>query len=198
MGASIIATGGVVTQRAQASSGVSDQVWSYPWSPETSIWISLSWAFAQALLVVGAWGLRRSSAAGSTRAARPGLTLAVLGTSLIVVGHLASIPVRDQSIHATGPQIVGAVFGLGTVLSAIGFLVAGSATVKAKRWYGWQRFAPLALGVSTLALIGLEFTKALPTAVGIYALCFLALGIALRTRPSAATHASRTQVAHGV
>jgi hypothetical protein len=41
-------------------------------------------------------------------------------------------------------------------------------------------------GIWTLALIGLQFTKALPTAVGIWGLCLLALGVAPYTRPSPA------------
>jgi hypothetical protein len=199
VGASVIAIVGLVTPAAQASTVVSDQVWSYPRSPETSIWISLSWAVAQTLLIVGVPGLRGSGVAGSAQAARAGLALAALGTSLILVGDLASLPVRDQSIHDTGPQIVGAVFGLGTLLPAIGFLLAGSAALKARLWPGWRRFTPLAVGVWTLALIALQFIKAPPTAVSIYAVCFIALGIALRTRPSpAATRASRARVAHGV
>jgi hypothetical protein len=179
-GAIILAVGGVATQIVQTSTTVSDQVWSYPWSSATSIPITLLWAFGQALLVVGVLGLRRSGAAGPSRAARVGLAMAVVGTSLVIVGHIASIPVRDDSIHATGPEIAGSIYGLATVVSAVGFLLAGRATIRAGVWGDWQRFTPLATGLACLALLGLQFTKVLPTAVTIYALCFLAISFALR------------------
>src|SRR6266516_960923 len=67
-----------------------------------------------------AW--RRSGIAGSGRAARVGLPLAAVGTALIVVGHFASMPVRNQSIHETGAQLVSGIFGAGTVLSAAGLV----------------------------------------------------------------------------
>lgn len=179
-GALILAAGGVATQIVQASTTVSDQVWRYPWSSATSIPITLLWAFGQALLVVGVLGLRRTGVAGPGRTARVGLAMALVGTSLVIVGHLASIPVRNDSIHATGPEVAGGIYGLATVVSAVGFLLAGRATITAGVWCDWRRFTPLGTGLACLALLGLQFTKALPTAVTIYALCFLAMGLALR------------------
>src|SRR4051795_12513225 len=101
-GATVLAIGGVVTQIAQASTAVSDQAWSYPWSSATSIATSAVLAAAQALLVVGLVGLRRSGAAGPSRAAGAGLGLAIAGTALIVAGQLGSIPVADQTVDDTG------------------------------------------------------------------------------------------------
>ena len=92
--------------------------------------------------------------------ARVGLPLAAVGTALIVVGHFASIPVRNQTIHETGAQLVGGIFGAGTVRSAVGFALAGWATLRAGVWQDWRRFVPLAIGVVTFTLIGLQFTTA--------------------------------------
>ena len=102
--AAYLAIGGVATQIVQASTSVSDQVWSYPWSGEASIPLSASWAIAQIVLVLAILELRRTGLAGPTRAASVGLATAAVGTSLIVVGHLVSIAVADQNIHATGPE----------------------------------------------------------------------------------------------
>jgi hypothetical protein len=179
-GALILAAGGVATQIVQASTTVSDQVWRYPWSSATSIPITLLWAFGQALLAVGVLGLRRIGVAGPGRTSRVGLAMALVGTSLVIVGHLASIPVHNDSIDATGPEVAGGIYGLATVVSAVGFLLAGRATIAAGVWCDWRRFTPLATGLACVALLGLQFTKALPTAVTIYALCFLAMGLALR------------------
>jgi len=186
--AAFLAIGGIVTQIAQASTSVSDQVWSYPWSGRASIPISGSWAIAQTMLVLALLELRRSGLAGSTRQASVGLSIAAVGTSLIVVGHLASIAVRNQNIHATGPEIAGAIFGIGSVLSAVGLLLAGFGSARHGRWHGWRRFTLLVTGAWTVALIGLQFTAILPIAFSIYATCFLALGLALRqSSPEAAT-----------
>jgi hypothetical protein len=135
----------------------------------------------RAALAVGVLGLRRSGVAGTTRAASLGLWAALVGTALTVVGHLASIPIRDELVDAGWPRVVGGVFGLGIVLSAVGFLLAGRATIRAAVWRDWRRFTPLAVGAWSAVLIGLQFSPALPSAVAVYGLCFLAVGIALAT-----------------
>jgi hypothetical protein len=179
LGGLVLAVGAIATQIIQASSSVSDQLWHYPWSSHTAV---IAWSLfgtMEALILVGVLALGRSGAAGSGRPARFGIPLASLGTLCIIAGHFASIPVRNQTIHDTGPQIVGAVFGIGTLLIAVGFVVAGWATVSAGVWRDWRRFVPLGIGVVTVALGGLQFTKALPAGVAVYSLGFVALGIAL-------------------
>jgi hypothetical protein len=68
------------------------------------------------------------------------------------------------------------------VLSAVGLLLAGWATLHAGVWRHWRRFVPFAIGLVTVALIGLQFTKALPTGVAVYSLGFVAFGVALQGR----------------
>jgi hypothetical protein len=189
-GGSVLAVGGVVTQVVQASTTVSDQQWSYPWSSSAAAAISAVWAVAQALLVFGLVGLRRSGVAGPGRAAVVGPALAIAGTALILGGHLASIPVSDQTLDDAGPQAAGALFGLGTLLTAAGMLAAGRATLHAGVWHDWRRFTPIATGVWSVALLGLQFTKALPTAAAVFALCFVLLGAALVGRRAPATAAA--------
>jgi hypothetical protein len=77
------------------------------------------------------------------------------------------------------------------VLSATGFLLVGRATIRAGVWSSLRRFTPLALGAWSAVLIGRQFTPALPTAVGVYGLCFLAVGIALVTQPMAEAEEGR-------
>jgi hypothetical protein len=183
VGGLVLAAGAIATQIVQASTSVSDQLWHYPWSSRTAV---IAWAIfgtAQALVLVGVLAWRRSGVAGSSRAARIGLPLAAIGTLLVVAGHFASMPVRDQTIHDTGAQLVGGVFAVGTVLSAAGLLLAGWATLRAGIWPDWRRFVPFCIGVATVALIGLQFTKALPTAVAVYSLGVTTLGLALRQGP---------------
>lgn len=179
LGGLALAAGAIATQIVQASTSVSDQLWRYPWGNRTAVINWAVWGSMEALVLIGVLAWRRSGVAGSGRAARVGLPLAALGTALIIVGHFASIPVRNQSVHETGAQLVGGIFGVGTVLSALGFMLAGWATLRAGVWRDWRRFVPLSIGVVTAALIVLQFTKALPTAVAVYSLGFAALGAAL-------------------
>ena len=179
VGGLALAAGGITTQIVQASTNVSDDLWRYPWSSGAAV---IGWAIfgtMEALVLSGILAWRRSGVAGSGRAARIGLPLAAIGTLLIVAGHFASMPVRNQTIHDTGAQVVSGVFGVGTVLSGVGLVLAGWATLQAGVWRDWRRFVPLGIGVVTVALIGVQFTKALPTGVAVYSLGFVAFGVAL-------------------
>ena len=75
-------------------------------------------------------------------------------------------------------------FGLGTALSALGFLILGVATVCAARWQGWRRYVALALGVWLVVTAALATTPALAAAVAICGLLLTALGVALCARPA--------------
>ncbi|WP_448613114.1 hypothetical protein [Modestobacter sp. URMC 112] len=184
LGAVVLTLGGVATQVAAAGTSVSDQVWHYPWKSGTFVAITVLFALAQGLLVVGVGGLRRSGAAGSGRTARTGLALAVTGTAVIVVGHLVSIPVREQAVDDAGAVAAGLAFLLGTVLSAVGFLLAGAATLRTTVWRDAWRFVPLAIGIWLVAMLGLQFTPFLPTAAAVLTALFVALGIALVRPPT--------------
>lgn len=189
-GALITAIGGVASQIVQASTSVSEDLWRYPWSSDAFIPISLLWALAHALVIVGLIGLRRSGIAGPTKSAAAGLTLAVAGTALLLIAEFASLPFADQQADDTAPSIVGGTFGLGTILSGIGLLLAGRAALQAKRWDGWRRFTLLAAGGWTVILTGIAATNALATGVAIYGVCLLAIGIGMYTRPTASPGAA--------
>ena len=179
LGALVLFAGAVATQIIQASTSVSDQLWRYPWSSRTAVIAWVVFGTMEVLVLIGVLAWRRSGVAGSGHAAQVGLPLAAVGTALIVVGHFASIPVRNQMIDDTGAQLVSAIFGAGTVVSAVGLVLAGWATWRAGVWQDWRRFLPLTIGVVTTALIGVGLTKALPTGVAVYSLGFAILGIAL-------------------
>jgi len=186
-GGALTAISGVASQLVQLSTSVSDKLWSYPWSSGAFVPVSLLYLALHVLVFVGLLGWRRSGMAGPGRAAAVGTTLVLVGTALLFIGELASIPIRAKHVADTVPSIVGGVFGMGTLLSAVGLLVAGKATFEARLWHGWRRLTPLIAGAWTLVLVVLAPTHALATGVGIYGVCLLAIGIALHTRPSPAT-----------
>ena len=185
VGAAATTLGGIVVQGiVQPATTVPGHRWSYPWSSGALVPVSILWASLHVLVFVGLLGFARSGVAGHTRSARLGTTLTLVGTALLFVGEIASILIRDQRTDDTGAVIVGAIFALAILLTAVGFLAAGIATVRARLWQGWRRFTPLTAGIVTFTLLGLNVTKALPTGVAIYGLCLLALGVALYTRPT--------------
>ncbi len=194
-GALITALGGAIVQAiVQPQTNVSDEMWSYPWSSDALIPVSLLWGLAHVLVAVGIVGVRRSGVAGPTGSGRRGLSVAVVGTVLLLVGELGSIVIRRAEVDDTSAAIVGAFFGLGVLLSAVGFLLAGRATLRAGTWGGWRRYTPLITGIWTVALIGVTATKAMPTGIGIYGLCLLALFWALYTEPTPAAPYAETQL----
>jgi hypothetical protein len=184
-GATATVIGSLVVQGVvQPTTTVSDERWSYPWSSSALVPISILWASLHVFVFLGVLGFARSGLAGTSRSARVGPMLALVGTALLFVGELASIPIRHDRTDDTAASIVGGIFGVAILLTAAGFLVAGIATLRARRWDGWRRFTPLSVGIFTTALLGLNSTKALPAGVAVYGLCLLALGIALYTHPS--------------
>lgn len=101
------------------------------------------------------------------------------GAVLYVVAHAVSLVGHDAALDDPIAIAVMSCFGIGTVLTAIGLIVAGTAVLRCGLWTGWRRYVPLGLGVWMVAMVPLQFTPALPVAVGVYALAVMALGLAL-------------------
>src|SRR5215217_3903527 len=110
VGAIIHATGGIVGQVVQASTKVSDDMFSYPWTSAELVAVSLIEALAFGLGLIGLAALRTCGVAGPTRTARTGLGVAVAGSLLFVLAELASIAVRDQHLDDGAAGDVGGLF----------------------------------------------------------------------------------------
>jgi hypothetical protein len=188
-GAATAVAGAVLLFGIQPSTDISGDMWRYPWSSSGAfVAFSVVSAALHALVAVGILAFGRSGAAGRSRGATSGVALAVAGTALLLVGELVSIPIRQAEIDDTSATIVGGVFGVASVLSAIGFLVLGWATMRANVWHDWRRYTPLVTGIWTgvITVFGLPFPKAIHGMVGVYGLCLLAVAIALYTDPTPA------------
>ncbi len=170
--------GALITAAYRNASPISEDHLSYPWSGATAVTTSLIWGVTQLLIVVGLMAFARSGAA-STTAGRVGGRLAVAGASLYVVAHALSLVAYDATLDEPISVAVLSCFGAGTLLAAVGLLMAGTAALRLTVWSGWRRYTPLVLGVWMVAMMPLQFTPALPFAVGIYALAIMALGLAL-------------------
>ncbi len=179
-------SGALVQLVVLPSTNVPDDRWSYPWNAGVFVVVSLLYIVLHLLVADGLLAFRRSGMAGASRAASVGVTLAIAGTLLLAVGEVASIPIRDALVDDTSAGVVGAIFGLATVLSAIGLLLIGKATLSAQRWHGWRRYTPLMAGLWTTALIGVAATDALAAGVAVYGVCLLGMAVALYTSPAPA------------
>lgn len=170
--------GAIITAVHRNASPVSDAQLSYPWEGATAITTSLIWGITQVLIVVGLVAFARSGAAPTT-AGRVGGRLAVAGAVLYVLAHSLSLIAYDAALDAPISIAVLSCFGVGTLLTAVGLIMAGTATLRSGVWAGWRRFTPLLLGIWMIAMMPLQFTPALPLAVGIYSIAVMALGLAL-------------------
>jgi len=175
-GASAV-SGVVVALVVTPASQVSVEMWSYPWSATALVPVSLVYTVLHLAVLVGLLGLTRSGAG------RIGAWIAVAGTAVLAVAELLSIPIAGQTMDQAGPGLVGATFGLGTVLSAAGFLTGGIVIVRARQGAGWRRYILLVTGIWTTAMLGLVGTPALPAAVAIYGVLLTVVFLALATGP---------------
>ena len=134
----------------------------------------VGWLVVGLLLLVGVFGLWWSGAVGGSRFGAVAFGVAVLGHALFVAAEIHGTVVGATS---------GALLGGAALLSALGFVLVGIATIRARRWQGWARFMPL--------LTGLYFFGAMlpfilvsddpnPYAIAGWGLARLALGLAIR------------------
>lgn len=130
------------------------------------------------MLLVGVIDLARSRAIGDGWPARIGCAVAALGWGLLAAAQIqVRIGLGEQLFYFAEPFI-----GLGMVAAGIGAARAGW-------WRGWARWVPLVCGLypfvvgfPAYALTG----GPSPLAFGGWALCWLALAVALRRAPVAA------------
>jgi len=179
IGTAATATAGLLIQVGVVpTTEVSEDLWRYPWeSSRTFLVTAVLYAALHVLIISGLVTFARRRIAGPSTAARRGVRLAIAGTVMLLVGELASIPLHDAKTDDTDAMVVGAVFGLALVCSAIGFLVCGWTTMRAGAWTDWRRFTPIATGVWTLVMLPLTTADPtlLPGSVGIYGLCLLGM-----------------------
>lgn len=188
----VFGDGSLMTAAQRASSSVAKNRLSFPWEGATAVTSSLLWGGAQLLLVLGLVAFARSNAI-TGRAGRRGAWGAVVGGWMFAAAHATSVVFRDAEVDEAGAMVAITLFGVGTVVTAVGMLVAGRDVAASRIWSGWRRQTPLVFGGWSLAMIPLQFTAALPVAVAVYAATIVALGVAMlaETLASVASDAGR-------
>lgn len=137
-------------------------------------------ATSHLLLLVGVAGLLSSSALGPSRLGRGGVVLTLLGLVVLVSAEPTSL---------LNMEVAVVLYSVSTLAIMIGMILAGIAMVRGGRWTGWQRFTPLACGLFIPLILVPAF--ALPGyasnyAIGVWGVCWLLLGLAMRETDSAA------------
>lgn len=175
--------GGILASVYRGVSTVSDKRLNFPFAGSLATATSLTWGLSQALFIVTLLAFVRSGAVGASRAGRIGARLALLGGVLLVAAHTVSLVFRDA--HLDDPAGIAAIilFSVATLLTALGFILAGVAVLRARRWTSWRRYSVVALGIWVLCMLPLQFTPLLPVAVAFYAAVIAAFSVALLAEP---------------
>jgi hypothetical protein len=175
--------GGITAAVYRSISTVPDDRLNFPFSGSLATATSLTWGLTQALFVVTLLGFARSGAVGASRPGRIGAWITVVGGIVFVAAHALSVIFRDARVDDPGGVGAVTLFAIATVLTAVGFIIAGVAVVRARRWTSWRRFTVLGVGVWMICMLPMQFTSLLPLSVAVYAVTIVAFAIALLAEP---------------
>lgn len=171
--------GGILTQAYRQASPVADDRLTFPWDGATAVATTLTWGLSQLLFVAALVVFARSGATGTSRTGLVGAWLTVAGGALLTSGHTLTLVFLDATMDDPGGIAITAAFSVGSLVTLIGFGMAGAATLRARRWLSWRRHAPLAVAVALLAVVPLQFTPLLPLSAVLYSAATVWLGAAL-------------------
>jgi hypothetical protein len=121
--------------------------YSYPLSPGGFATIQVFFAVHHLGLLAGLYGLWRSDAIGDSRSGRSGAVGAIGGMGLLTLTELLVISAADAAYPSSQTEVMDVLYGVSSLVIAVGLIVAGIAVLRAGRWRGWRRIVPLALGV---------------------------------------------------
>jgi hypothetical protein len=132
---------------------VSVDQWSYPFSTATQWVVSIGLAVTHALTALGFLGVLIARPYGDHRAAAVTLRIAVAGFVLLSIAEVLSGAIGARDLDSTSAMWVGTVFGLASLMTALGGLVAGTVIVRTGRWTGVGAWMVLASGALMLLLV---------------------------------------------
>lgn len=161
---------------------VADVRYSYPLDSGAFTAIQVFFFVQHLGLLAGIVGLGRSGAVGSSRAGHWGVVAASGGMLLLTATELLAITAADSLYPGPGTGLLDALYGISSLATGAGLVVAGVAVLRARRWQGPRRWAPVAVGayvfVPMTPLLFGPFVLARLAIVG-WMLLFSVLGAAL-------------------
>lgn len=167
---------------AVAPPSVGHEMYSYPLTAP-GFTVIQAWFFVQHLgLTAGLLALWWSGAAGKSRTGSWGIGVSVVGMLLLAVTELVAISAAGDRYPSSRTDLLDSLYGVASILTGAGLILAGVAVARSKRWSGWTRWLPLVLGIYVFvpmipALFG-PFVLA-RVAITVWMLLFASLGWAL-------------------
>lgn len=150
-GGIVVAVGAIVS--ATIPTSVPTTATSYPFTSEVFRFTQVLWATCHVLTFLGTLGFARSGAVGPSRLGRVGLWLALAGMALVAPLELGFIPFATVTTDSTPGMILSSAIGIATTVAGLGFVLAGIAVLRARRWHGWHRAIPLLCGLVVFVVL---------------------------------------------
>jgi heme A synthase len=180
-GASTIAAG-LVAALLGVGTHVPHDLYRAPLPHDRYIVVSLLASITHVLVLLGILALRRSRAAGSARRVSAGLLAVAIGTGALTLLELADIGLVDAHNADSAAVAVASAFGLATLVTIVGLIVAGLGARSASTLRGWRRNALLICALGSLCVLPFTFTNEVWPGVMLLGAGYLVLGIAVRDR----------------
>jgi hypothetical protein len=169
---------------------VGPERWSYPHTATGFVLTEIAIVIAHILTALGILAL--TDQVGSSRAGLIGVRVAAAGLWLLAVCEVAAAAIAGVLANSVQAQLVGASFGVTSLVYAIGAVVGGIALVRLRAGQPWARWSLLVSGVFVVAVVDPATLAGGPTvrylALALWSLmfCWMAPLVALRHRAAAA------------
>jgi hypothetical protein len=130
----------------------SDQ-WSYPFSTGMQWVISIVLVVTHLLTAVGFLGVLEADPHQGRRGAAVTLRIAIVGFVLLAVAEFLSGAIGGRAIDSTAAAWVSTLFGISSLMTALGGIWAGVVIVRSKVWTGLGAWMVLASGMAMILLV---------------------------------------------
>ena len=127
--------------------------WSYPFPSGVAAAVAVLLAVTHVLTAAGFLGVLAVHPYAGRRPAAIALRVAIVGLAGLALCELASGAIGSDSTDSTPADVVGGLFGVMSLLIAVGSIVAGIAVVRAGRWTGAARWTLLVSGLILVLLV---------------------------------------------
>jgi hypothetical protein len=158
---------------------VSDDRFSYPFTPTGFTIAQLSFAVQHLMLLVGVVALIRTAWTRRSRLAVVGFWIAAAGFLLLAAMEILAITAASAAMTSPEADLINSLYGIPTIICGLGLLIGGIGFARASGLTGWRRWLPMILGTYV-------FVPLLPAifapyvwgriAIGVWMLLFAGLG----------------------
>jgi hypothetical protein len=145
------AVGGLVT--GFIPTDVEPSQYSYPYTPTGFLVAEIVFALNHVLILVGMFGISRSGVLGDRTFGHTGVWISVVGWALLTLCEVGSMTLANSVAPTPRTETLGMGYGVATVLTGVGLVLAGVAIARQGAWAGWARFVTLACGIAVFIIV---------------------------------------------